>query len=78
MWNNDSLLPAYFITLKKCFEINNTIDENMRFACFSNVMSPSKTEAYGLALSRTSGNIKPYAALKNFILSSFSIECNTD
>ena len=67
IWNNDnSLLPAYFFSLKKCFEISNTIDENMRFVCWSNVMSPSKAEAYNLALSRTSGNIEPYAALKKF------------
>ena len=33
MWNNDSLLPAYFMTLKKYFEINSISDENMRFVC---------------------------------------------
>ena len=78
MWNNNSLLPAYFVTLEKYFEINNIIDENMRFVCLSNVMQPSQAEAHGLALSRASGNIKPYTALKNFILSSVSFECNTD
>ena len=34
MWNNDSLLPAYFVTLEKSFEINNIIDENiLLFVC---------------------------------------------
>ena len=78
MWNNDSLLPAYFVTLEKYFEINNIIDKNMRFVCLSNVMSPSQAEAHGLALSRASGSIEPYTALKNFISSSVSFECNTD
>ena len=78
MWNNDSLLPAYFVTLEKYFEINNISDENMRFVCLSNVMSPSQAEAHGLALSRASENIEPYTALKNLILSSVSLECNTD
>ena len=78
MWNNDSLLPAYFVTLEKYFEINNISDENMRFICLSNVMSPSQAEAHGLALSRASKNIEPYTALKNLILSSVSLECNTD
>ena len=78
MWNNDSLLPAYFVTLEKYFEINNISDENMRFVCLSNVMSHSQAEAHGLALSRASGNIEPYTALKNLILSSVSLECNTD
>ena len=78
MCNNDSLLPAYFVTLEKYFEINNIIDENMRFVCLSNVMSPNQAEAHGLALSRASGNIEPYTALKNFILSSVSFEYNTD
>ena len=78
MWNNDSLLPAYFVTLERYFEINNISDENMRFVCLSNVMSPSQAEAHGLALTRASENIEPYTALKNFILSSVSLECNTD
>ena len=75
---HDSLLPAYLVTLKKYFKINNIIDENMRFVCFSNAMSLSQTEVYGLALSRASGSIEPYTALKNLILSSVSVECNTD
>ena len=78
MWNIDSLLPAYFVTLEKYFEINNISDENMRFISLLNVMSPSQAEAHGLALSRASENIEPYTALKNFILSSVSLECNTD
>ena len=41
-------------------------------------MSASQAEAHGLALSRASGNIEPYTALKIFILSSVSFECNTD
>ena len=50
----------------------------MPFVCLPNVTSPSQAEAYGLALSRASGNIEPYTALKNFVLSSVSVECNTD
>ena len=50
----------------------------MRFVCLSTVKSPSQAEAYGLALSRASGNIEQYTALKNFILMSVSVECNTD
>ena len=64
MWNNNSLLPAYFVTLEKYFQINNISDENMRFVCFSNVMSPSQAEAHDLALGRPSKNIQPYTALK--------------
>ena len=78
MWNNDSLLPVYFVTLEKYFEINNKIDENMRFVCLSNVMSPRQAKAYGLTLSRATKNIEPITALKKFILSSVSVECNTD
>ena len=66
-----SLLPAYFMTLEKYFKINNISDENMRFVCLSNIMSPSQAEAHRLALSRASGNIEPYTALKNLILSCF-------
>ena len=68
MRNNDSLLPAYFVSLKRYVAINNIIDENMRFACLSNIMSPRQAEAYGLALSRAFGNVKPYTVLKHFIL----------
>ena len=74
----DSLLPAYFVTSEKYFEIDNIIDENMRFDCLSNVVSPSRFEAYGFALSRVSENIKPYISLKNSISSSVSVECNSD
>ena len=63
MWNNDCLLPAYFVDLEKylicVLFVNNTIDENMRFACLSNVMSPSQAKAYGLVLSGASGIIEP-------------------
>ena len=41
-------------------------------------MSPSQAEAYGLALNKACGNIKPHAVLKNLILSSVSVPCNTD
>ena len=50
----------------------------MRFVCLSNVMSPSQAGAHGLALSRASKNIEAYTALKNLILSSVLLECNTD
>ena len=59
-------------------EINNIIGENIRFVCLSNVISPTQAEAHGLALSRASGNIEPYTALKNLILLAVSLECNTD
>ena len=39
------------------------IDENTRFACLTNVMSFSQAEACGLALSKASRNIEPYAVL---------------
>ena len=41
-------------------------------------MSPSQAEVHGLALSRASKNIEPYTLLKNLILLSVSLECNTD
>ena len=52
--------PPISSPCKKYLKINNLIDKNVRFACLPNVMSPSQTEVYGLALSRASKNIEPY------------------
>ena len=70
MWNDNNLLPAYFVTLEQYFQINNITDELMRFVCLSNVMSPRQAEACGLALCRAAGNIQPCTVLKNLISSS--------
>ena len=67
MWPENQILPMYFQTVEKYFELRNVVDENLRFVAVTNNMTTGQLNEHSLSLSIAVQSDQPYTALKNSI-----------